>query len=156
MPVRASISTTSADAKMPSLPRMWPRIVRPPDDSPPSTALCSTIAGDDVLEPDRDFVAFLAQVMRQAVEQVGGRQVAHHAAALAAHFVHVPIEQQQDVVDGDVLAEFIHNRDAVGIAVHRQADVVAAFVHGRSQQPQRFRIGRGRASAEQADCGARG
>ena len=82
-------------------------------------------------------------------------KVAHHAAALAAHFVHVPVEQQQNVVDGDVLAPLVHNGDAVGVAVHGEADVVAAFAHGGGQQAQRLGIGRGRAAAEETDCGAR-
>src|ERR1017187_10182676 len=51
LPVRASISTARAEAKMPSLPRMWPRMVSPPDDSPPSSALCSTIVETMCLNP---------------------------------------------------------------------------------------------------------
>ena len=84
---------------MPSLPRMWPRMVSPPEDSPPSRALCSDHRRGDVLEAHRDFVALFAQSRGQAVEHMGGGQVAHHAAPLAAHFVQVPVEQHQHVVD---------------------------------------------------------
>ena len=43
MPARATISTSSPAAWMPSLPGMWPRTVRPPEDSPPITASVSAI-----------------------------------------------------------------------------------------------------------------
>ena len=63
--------------------------------------------------------------------------------------MHVPVEQQQDVVDGDVLAQFIHNRDAVGVSIHRQAEIIAVIVHRRGQQAQRLRVGCGRTAAKQ-------
>ncbi|CPU64224.1 Uncharacterised protein [Mycobacteroides abscessus] len=49
--MRASISATRAHAKMPSLPRIQPRIVRPPDDSPPSTAPISAMPAVTCLNP---------------------------------------------------------------------------------------------------------
>ncbi len=73
-------------------------MVSPPLDSPPSRALWATMAGD-MLEADRHLVALLAKAMRQPVQQMRGGQVAHHAAAFAADLVHIPIQQQQDVVD---------------------------------------------------------
>jgi hypothetical protein len=42
---------TSAQAKIPSLPRMCPRMVWPPLDSPPRRAWCSTIADAIHLKP---------------------------------------------------------------------------------------------------------
>ena len=60
----------------------------------------------------------------------------------------IPVEQQKDVVDGYVLAQFVHNRDAVGVSIHRQAQIVAVIVHGRGQQAQRLRVGCGRTAAE--------
>ncbi len=76
-------------------------------------------------------------------------EIADHAAAVAAHFVQVPVEQQQKIVDGDILAAFVHDGDAVGVAIHGQAEVVTAVAHGGAEQPQRFGIGRGRAAAEE-------
>ena len=127
LPVRASISTTRAQAKMPSLPRMWPRMVRPPLDSPPSSALCCDHAGGDVLEPDRHLVALLAELRGQPVEQVGGGQVADHSAALAAHLVEIPVHEQQEIVGGDVSPRFVDDGDAVGVAIGGEAEVVMAL-----------------------------
>ena len=42
----------------------------------------------------------------------------------------IPIEQQQDVVDRDVFAAFVDNGDAVGVAIHGEAEVVAVVAHG--------------------------
>src|ERR1019366_3301173 len=106
-------------------------------------------SGDDVLEPYRDFIAFLVQGVRQPVQQVGGGQIAHDAAAFAANLMDIPVEQQQDVVDGYVLAQFIHNRDAVGVPIHGQAEIVMVIVHRGGQQPQRLRVGRRRTAAKQ-------
>ena len=128
---------------MPSLPRMWPRIVSPPRRLAAQQRVVLHHADDDVLEAHRRLEALLAQMLRQPVEQMRGGEVAHHSAALAAHLVHIPIQQQQDVVDRDVLAALVHDRDPVGIAVRRQPKVVVPFLHLRTQQPQRLQFGAG-------------
>ncbi len=103
----------------------------------------------DMLEPDGDFDALLAEPPREPVEQVGGGQVAHHAAFLLADFVHVPIQQEQDVIDGDVFAALVHDGDAVGVAIGGQSQVVAIFDDVRRQQPQGVQVRRRRAPAKQ-------
>ena len=102
-----------------------------------------------MLEAHRSFVALLAQLLGQAVEQVRSRKIAHHTAALAADLVQVPVQQQQDVVDRNVLATLVEDGHAVGITVHREAEIVVPFLHLRTQQPQRLRIRSRRPSTEQ-------
>src|SRR5258706_14999972 len=96
--------------------------------------------GGDVFETDRHFDTFFAEFGRHAVQQVRGGQVAYHTAALAAHFVHIPVNQQQDVIGGDVIAQFIHDGDTVGVAVGGQAQIVFAILDGADQLLQGFEV----------------
>src|SRR5271157_447367 len=105
--------------------------------------------GDHVFEAHGDLIASLAEAVRQAVEQVGGREIADHRATLAADLVEIPVEQQEDVVDGDVVAALVDNGDAVGVAVHGKAQIAAVIAHGGGKQAQGVGVGSRRAAAEQ-------
>ncbi len=106
-------------------------------------------ASRDVLEANRGLVTCLAETMRQPIQQMCRCQIAHDATPFSAHLVHVPIKQQQDVVDSDVFAPLIHDGDAIGIAVCRQAQVVAPLDHLCPQEAQRLQVRSGRAAAEE-------
>ncbi len=97
-------------------------------------------AGSDVLETNRHFVTLFAKFGCHPVEHVGGRQVADHTAALAAHFMQIPVHQQEQVVGGNVAAFFVNDGDAVGVAIGGQAQVEVAFFQVGDQQPQGFQV----------------
>ena len=55
-------------------------------------------SGVDVFETNRHFVTFFVKPGCHPVEHMGGRQVADHSAAQAAHFMQIPVDQQEQVV----------------------------------------------------------
>ncbi len=103
----------------------------------------------DVFEPDRDFVAFLAQSPGQTVEQMRRGQVPDDAALPAADLVEIPVDEQQQVVGRDVFAALVDDGDPVGVPVGGHAQVVAALVPNAGDEDLEGRqIGRRRASAK--------
>ena len=89
----------------------------------------------NVLKAHRDLVALLSQAVGQAIQHVRRGEVAHDSAAFPPDVVHVPVDQQEDVVDRDVFAALVHDGNTVGVAVHGEAEVVASVAHGAGQQP---------------------
>jgi len=106
-------------------------------------------ARSNPLEADRRLNGLLAERGGQPVQQVRGCKVAHDRAALPLHLVQIPVQEQQQVVDVDILAPLIDQRDAVRVAVGGQPQVVVFVAHICAQQAQRVEVRRGRAAAEQ-------
>ena len=109
-----------------------------------------------MFETYRHFVTFFIEAGSHPVEHVGGRQVADHSAALAAHLVQIPVDQQEQVVGGDVAAFLVNDGDPVGVAVGGQAQVKVTFFKIGDQQSAAIpdqAPGNGR---QKAGCGVRG
>ncbi len=105
--------------------------------------------GGQVFEADRGLVAGFAKVGGQTIQQVGGGQIAGNAAPVAPHLVEIEVEKEQQFVGGNEGAVGVHNGDAVGVAVHGQAEIVAPFAHGGDEAGQGLEIRGGGASAEE-------
>lgn len=79
-------------------------------------ASVSVILADHPLEADGNFVAFLPQSRRDAVEQDGRGIVAYAGALPAAVFDEVIIEQDEQLVRVDELPLIVDHAEAVRVA----------------------------------------
>jgi hypothetical protein len=80
----------------------------------------------DPLEPDRGFDRPLAVSRRDAVEQKGGRDAPHDRPGLVAVFEQVVVEHREHPVAAEVAVLGGDQRDPVGVAVVRDAEVGVA------------------------------
>ena len=76
----------------------------------------------------------------QPIQQMGGGQITHHAAAHTAHLPQIVIQQEQNIVNLNIFARLIYNCDAVGIAICGHADIIPTFFNAVNQHAQGLKI----------------
>ena len=96
--------------------------------------------GADPLESDGHLVADLPVGGRDPVQQVGGGHVAHGRARPTLVGQQIVVEQNQDLVGGEVGALVVDDAQAVGVAVGGDAQVRAGVQDGLAQGD--YEIGR--------------
>ncbi|ETJ03940.1 MAG: hypothetical protein Q605_AUC00769G0003 [Actinomyces urogenitalis DORA_12] len=105
--------------------------------------------GADPLKAHRHLVADLAVSLGHAVQQVGGGHIAHRRAAPALAGEQVVVEEDQDLVGGEVVPLVIDDPQPVGVAVGGDAQVRAALDDGVLECCQGALGRRGHTAAEE-------
>ena len=85
--------------------------------------------GGDVLEAHGHLIAGLSKGAGHRVQQVGGGHIANHRTLPALVLVEIPVQQHQNFVGADVLSVAVDHAQPVPVAVHGDAQIVAAVDH---------------------------
>src|SRR5262245_56517375 len=134
----------------------------------PDRQPCALFAADDnfvlldqlaqILEAHRSFVQLHAMMFGQRVDQVGRRNGLAYAVFPPSAFHQIIEQDGDDVIGLDERTVFIHDAEAIGISVGRDAKPGAGAFHGGTKVVEQRIVRLRRMAAEQhvasvVDCG---
>ena len=106
----------------------------PPLSSPPSTMSPSSMRSQMYLKPIGVSQTLAPEFRGNLVDHLGGRKCFRHVAGQIARSGQVPEQNRENLVRSDERAVAVDRADAVGVAIEREARVVAAVDHRAAQR----------------------